>query len=209
MDDKLVRRAAKKFHDWLASIVTQPMANNQKRIVLEELSSAVGKVHEAEKWAERFLGGVTPREQWVVDSPAFVGIGPYPKKKHIGIVSPEVYRHISEKMIPNITRKASQSMERATMMLKNISDEPENPVLSLKEAMQEMAIINESWPNVDYQEGILAVTIDEVSLSDENDTVYFGKFLITLDLSNPTCGLCVEAINPEKEEEGYYHPHVR
>jgi hypothetical protein len=209
MNDKLVRRAAKKFHDWLASIVAQPMTSNQKRIILEELSNAVGKVHEIEKWAERFLNGVTPREQWVVDSPAFVGIGPYPKKKHVGIASPDVYSRISQKMIPNMTRRASESMELAATMLKNISDEPENPVLSLKEAIQEISIINNSWPNVDYRGGCLAVTIDEVSLSDDNDTVYFGKFIISLDLSEPTgSGLHIGAIDPQTEERNYYHPHV-
>ncbi len=209
MNDKLVRRAATKFHNWLKSLVEDP-ASMSRDIILQELSGAIGKIHEAEKWASRFLDGMKPREQFVIDSLDFVEIGPYRKTKHFGIVSPKVYNDISTKMIPNIFNSASHSMKKAARMLKNISDEPPNPSLSLTEAMQEMTIVNDSWPKVEYQKGLLAVTIDEVSLSDDNDTVHFGKFLITLDLSDPFSkhGLGVGAISPKSEEGDHYHPHV-
>ena len=209
MNDKLVRRATTKFYNWLESLVKEP-ANMSRDIILRELSDAVGKIHEAENWAIRFLDGIKPREQLVIDSPAFVRIGPYRKTKHFGIVSSKSYDDISTRMIPNMVSKASQSMEKAAKMLKNISDEPKNPALSLREALQEMIVVNDSWPNVDYQEGLLCVTIDEVSLSDDNDTVEFGEFLITLNLSEPLSdsGLFVQAVNPKEEEGGYYHPYV-
>jgi len=200
MNDKLVRRAALKYRDWMISKVTQ-QPQYRDRTIRESLSGANDKVVQMQAWANRFLNSTTPRLQqsfWDED------------KVHVGILNTNVYRHLAEKLIPEIGHDVVNNIQHALATLKIMTEHKTIIPLSVKDAINEVRIVSEAWEDVKFRNDVLSVLIKDVTLKDDDDVeVALGSFWIHLKVTSPLTGLSIESVNKIESESGLYHPHVR
>lgn len=188
-NEKLIRRAAIKYRNWMISQSQRPSEITQK-IVLNHLKRVSEKSAEMNKWAERFFKGITPSTQ-------------------SRIINPGVYKKIATDMVPDLGHNLIIHTQSAIGMLKDAVENNTITPLSLEEAINEIKIISEAWQNVTFRADQLSVQVDHVTLSDDQEEVELGSFKIHLDLTNPMNELTVESLDMIKSsEKGLYHPHV-
>jgi len=210
MKDKLVVRAANHYRNWMHKNALEPISEYRERIAnytewLEVRSRIFGK------WTKRFMAGMTPRVQVEVGAMT---------ARHIGTPNPKVYADIANEMIPDLRNTMVVALDKCTALMESmVSDEVCEP-LGVKEAIQELTIINDAWDKVTYREGVLSVNIGNVSLDDGTEAVDLGDFILRVNLDDPMgkgvqdddrliYGLLVEAVCPIEGNSGYCHPHVK
>jgi len=210
MNNKLVVRAANHYRKWMQKNSLEPISEFRERIAnqiewLEGSSKTLGR------WTKRFMAGMTPRVQVEVGKPS---------ARHIGTPNPGVYAEIANKMVPDLKDRMIHAMNKCESLMQSmVSDEVCQP-LGVKEAVQELTIINDAWDEVTYQEGVLSVNIGNVSLDDGNEEIDLGDFILRVNLDSPmgkadhsnsrlVSGLLVEAVEPVYGSGGICHPHVK
>lgn len=198
MKEKLLIRAAIQFRKWMIEESKRPPD-------LEPLRSHVGiireKSTEIQQWVRRFEHGTTQKVQTT----------PYdPHSKSLGIVTPCVYEDIATHMVPDICGDIKNSLDYISNMMRAIVEPGKNIVtpLSMKEAYEELLIIQKAWPSTEYKDGRLSIVLEDIVLEDENQSVSLGDFTIHLRLSNPCEDLSVSSKDDIRSEGGYCHPHI-
>ena len=210
MNNKLVVRAANHYRRWMHKNALEPISEYRERIAnqtewLEQRSKILGK------WTKRFMAGLTPRVQ--------VEVGKM-SARHFGTPNPGVYAEIANKMIPDLRDTMVFAMDKCVALMKSMVSEEVCQPLGVKEAVQELTVINDAWDEVTYQEGVLSVNIGNVSLDDGTEEIDLGDFILRVNLDSPmgkadysggrlVSGLLVEAVEPVPGSAGLYHPHVK
>ena len=210
MNDRLVVRAATHYRKWMNKNALQPISDYRERIANQtEWLEGGSKIFS--RWTKRFISGLTPRVQVEVGKP---------NARHIGTPNPEVYSDIANRMIPDLRESMMFALDKCAALMKSmVSDEVCKP-LGVKEAVQELTIINDAWEEVTYQEGVLSVNIGNVTLDDGNEEIDLGDFILHVNLDNPMgkavhdgdrliSGLLIEAAHPFPGSTELYHPHVK
>lgn len=189
MTPKLVYRAASKYRQWMVQTACERILSG-KTSATDDAWLVTTRAKELEEWVNRFYRGVTERSCG-------------------GIVNPDVYSNIAEKMVPDMARDISNKLAMLTSTLKMaVQDKPVTPI-STGEANNEIQAIVDSWPEVKYRNSILSVRINGVTLSDDKEDIDLGDFWMHLDLTSPLDNLRIESIDCVSSEGDYYHPHVR
>jgi len=197
MNDKLMRRAAIKYREWLMAQERSPVQSSRDNI-LNNIDRAKSKTDQVEKWASRFFKGSAIRIQQ----------SPWDQRVHEGIICPSVYKRIATDMIPELGEDAIYSLKHVLETIKSLAMKKVVIVPSPREAIEEITAITNCWPDVEFKGGTLSVRIDAVSLEDEDEEVDLGDFWIHLDLHRPLDGLRIESISYVESENGFTHPHV-
>lgn len=198
MNEKLIRRAAVKYRNWMVA-ESQQLAPAYKERILGHLNMITDRSNQMRTWIERFFRGTTQRIQ----------IDPFNSEvRYKGIVNPGVYKDIVTEMIPDLRKNITLHLEATGSMLKAaVKNTPITP-LSLREAIEEIRIVSKTWSKVKFRANTLSVLITDVTLCDEEE-VNLGSFWVNLDLTNPIEGLDIESVDEIQSEGGYYHPHVK
>jgi len=197
MNEKLIRRAAIKYRNWLLSQARSPV-NFGKTSVLESLSRVSDKASQMEVWARRFFTGSTQRVQR----------NKWDTEPHIGIVCASAYERIATTLIPDLGLDVIHSTQSATAMLKSLTTKQVVTVLSPKEAIDEIRVVVNAWPEVEFRGNVLSVRINNVNLDDGTEEVYLGDFWIRINLTCPLDSLRIDSISQIESQGGYTHPHV-
>jgi len=197
MNEKLIRRAAMKYRNWLLSQVQSPIQSSEAS-VLSSLHRVNSKATQMEIWAKRFFAGSTQRIQQ----------NQWDNEQHMGIVCASAYERIATTLIPDLGLDVIHFTQSATKMLKSLVTKQVVIVLSPKEAIDEIRVVVNAWPEVKFKGNILAVRINNVNLKDDSEEVYLGDFWIRINLTCPLNSLRIDSISQIKSPDGYTHPHV-
>lgn len=197
MKDKLIRRAAMRYREWLVSETQSPISSG-RAFVMSSLHRVKHKSIQMEAWAERFFRGSTQRAQFT----------PWDGKTHKGIVCSSVYERLATNMIPELSEDVIASARHAAALLKSLVTKEVITVISPKEAIEEIRAIVQAWPETEFRGNVLSVMIKDVSLSDEDGDVDLGSFWMHVDLTCPLDSLRIESIDCVESSGGYHHPHV-
>ncbi len=210
MNDRLVVRAATHYRKWMCKNALEPISEHREKIA-RQIEWLEGRSKILGRWTKRFMSGMTPRVQ--------VEVGKM-SARHIGTPNPGVYDDIANRMIPDLRDSMVFTLNKTVSLVKSmVSDEVCKP-LGVKEAVEELTIINDAWDEVTYQEGVLSVNIGNVSLDDGTEEIDLGSFVLRVNVKNPmgkayqdggrlVSGLLVEAVDPVYGATGYCHPHVK
>ena len=197
MNEKLVRRAARKYRDWLVSQTQSPVMH-QKIYVLNLVHMANSRALQIEKWAERFFRGANQRVQK----------SEWDNEPHMGIMCPSAYEKIVTRMIPELGEDVINSIRQTTETLRSLAIQEVITVISPKESIDEIRAIADAWENVKFKENILSVLVEDVTLEDDCQDVSLGSFWINLNLTCPLSDLKIESVDCVESENGFTHPHV-
>lgn len=190
MNEKLIRRAAIRYRDWMVKQTNEPPLDASAQI-FHLIESSISKIEEFKKWNSRFRKGTI-----------------HSCRNAERIVNRGVYRQIATTMMPNIGEEIIRQIQSATSMTKEMAEDSSVVPLTIKEAIDEVTIINNEWEEVEFRNNMLSFMIENVSLSDEEDTVDLGAFAIYVDLSDPLGKIVVKSVDEVESSNGYYHPHV-
>lgn len=197
MNDKLILRAASRYRKWMVSQEYQQNID-VKSHALDALWKTSIKAEQIKEWAERFFSGTTPRFQR----------SRWDKKNHEGIMSPEAYAQIAKTMIPDLGSDIISDIQFAVAAIKKTTKKMVTP-LSPREAVEEIRVITQAWPDTEYRRNILSVKIKDITLKDDDEEVFLGSFWIHVNLSHPLDSLEIKSIDCIASENGdYFHPHV-
>lgn len=194
-NDKLVRRAAETFRQWMVTQTESPIYDGGANAI-RRLDNVITKAQEAQKWTKRFLAGNKPRIQHERDT------------RHVGILNREVYESIVTNMIPDLVDDIVNNSQIVTSILKTMVDNKIVP-LTVQQAIEEIRIITQEWKEVNFRGGVLSLLVKNVCLTDGEADVELGPFRVNLNLNNPMGGLRIVAVDDSYDNEnGYSHPHV-
>lgn len=199
MEEKLIRRAAIKYQDWMTQEKNKPSYDGSQ-VTLNLAETITRRTKAIQRWNRRFITGMSQRIQTNKWEKGVV---------HRGIFNPNPYKRIATKLIPDINERVIKDIKLLTDALREMTKETEITPLSLKEAIEEIRIIDQAWENVKFRSNVLSVLIKNVVLSDGNEEVGLGSFRICINLSDPIEDKSIESINQIESSGGYYHPHVR
>ncbi len=183
MTDRIVRRAAEKYRNWLLSKVLCDKQNTSERIAALT-TRVMDKSQKMHKWSNVLLLSSHGQER---------------------IFGEESYKTIVKCLIPDVAEDIRVSVNQLVSLLEGLVDPS---IISETEAIQEIEAIVHSWKHVKYSDGALSVLIPKISLSDENETVFLGSFWIEVNINSPINGLRIASVDEIVSEKGYYHPHV-
>ena len=176
MEEKLIRRAANKYRNWM---IAESLRHSpkQKKSALGDLDKARRILDQLLLWAERFFQGQDSRVQ----------INPCEviATEHVGISSPNIYDRIITSTIPQLESDIDTYLKFAMSRLQLAARGSEITPPPLRKLIEEISIINEIWKGVQFKDDQLSVPITDVSLDDGNETVDLGGFIILLNLTKP------------------------
>lgn len=197
MSEKIIRRVANKYRQWMIEEAAKPIQTDS---IINRLEDIILKSQEIRKWLYKFQKGMQPRIQHDKHS----------LETYLGIVCRGPYEDILKNMLPDLVSEVSNEVEYTKVSIANLSNLTHNKIipLSLKDAINEIRIIFEAWPDVRYEKGYLSVLIKSVTLEDENEEIDLGDFYILIDPSSPLKSLRIESVNHIISENDYCHPHV-
>lgn len=115
---------------------------------------------------------------------------------------------IIKRTIMDSVQEIRMNCERSLLVLESIMKPKDTVILSQRELIEEIQIINNQWPEVKFRNGMLSVRINNVSLSDNEETVDLGDFWVHLNLRDPINGLGVKPTEEPDSSVGTYHPHM-
>lgn len=197
MNEKLIRRAAAKYRDWMLSQVRSPVQSGRIS-VLDTLNRMNNKAAQMQIWAERFFGGSTQRLQR----------SEWDDRTHKGLVCPSAYARIATTMIPELSEDVVYSAKHAAAVLKSLEAREVVTVISPKEAIDELRAIVGAWSRVEFRGNVLSVTSKDITLYDDDGEVNLGRFTMSIDLTYPLDSLRIGAVDGVKSTGGLTHPHV-
>ncbi|KKN91204.1 hypothetical protein LCGC14_0220720 [marine sediment metagenome] len=199
MNEKLIRRAAKKYRDWIVE-KSQEINSVSEVTIRSYLETLYQKSEEMQKWSGRILKGIRQRVQkdtWK------------PNALHMGLPNKSIYRGIANGMVPDLGRDIISYTKNVVSMLKDMTAGNDTIFLSPKEAIEEIRIISQTWDKVEFRRNMLSVRINKVTLSDDKEEVELGDFWINLHLDNLPEGLTIQSINKVMSSRKFFHPHVK
>ncbi|KKN99038.1 hypothetical protein LCGC14_0142830 [marine sediment metagenome] len=203
MNDKLVRRAALAYKNWMVEQAATPPSDR----ISHYLQGMEQKIQEMAKWEKIYRLSGIPRTQestHVIDNES----GEW-TEEYIGIVTPGVYQNIVDSMLPELGRDVETMLARVAANVKIWATDQSMVPLTMKEAIEEITAINTQWSEVIFRNGWLNVKINDVCLEDGNEEVELGGFWLQLDIQCPQDGLTIESIdNVQSSNKGLTHPHV-
>lgn len=197
MNEKLIRRAALKYRTWLISQTLSPI-QSRKLPILNSLDRISGKVSQIEKWTKLFFRGSLERTQY----------NEYDDVEYLGIACPSVYESIAKEMIPDLGTDVLLETKNTLEALKSLVTQEVITKISLKEAVDEIRVIVDSWPDVKFRCDILSVLIKDVVLEEDCENVELGDFWIHVNITRPMDSLRIESRDKVESSGGFTHPHV-
>lgn len=197
MNKKLIRRAAYYYRRWMIN-QTQNSILLWQDSILSRMDNIITKTQNMSKLLKNFFSGV---KGWLI-------IGKGANNEYTDIQSYEMYNYMGAKTIPCVASDTTATIQRMMSLLKQSMSYIQSEPISLKQAIEEISVINDSWPEVDFRDGILCVKVKNISLDDGNETVKLGDFHIELHLNPLSNKLDIVSIDKIASSGGYYHPHV-
>jgi len=198
MNEKLILRAAIKYHKWLLNQHEDQHRNYAVRIG-REIEHIEKKLRNIKNWHQKLFWSSIHRTQ----------MAPWDSKHHIGIIDHDVYQAIISLVLPTANNEIFRSIETMTAILKNATKQTGHTVPTIRDVISEIKAIIKSWEAVRLSGNYLYVKIKDIILSDNKESINLGCFEIRLNISDPSSNDLVVTQNDSIESDnGYPHPHI-
>ena len=195
MDEKLIRRAAIKYRQWM---VGQQFRSDSTGAI-NVINNVIAKSEEMKRWCDRFVSGTRQRVQISLWEPTV---------EYLGIINHNVYEDIATVMVPELGSDIIVNIKQAMAMLKMMTEKSEVTLLPVQEIIEEIRIISNAWKSVEFRDNKLSVMIEDVVLTDGNEEIDLGHFWIRIDLTDPY-DMTIDSVSEVESSGGKYHPHVQ
>jgi hypothetical protein len=199
MNDKLVRRAASKYRNWM---IQEAIKGRQEFVpqTIGNVRKVVNKANELSRLVRLFVSANDLKVQkfpWDTTKP-----------RHFGLIPHHTHDNIIKVLAKEVERDLIAAIGYNSTTLQYLIDDKITP-LSHKVAMEEMYAIVAAWEEVKFRDNILSVLVKDVILSESEEEVELGSFWIHLNITEPFKSLWIESVNKIESGGGGYHPHVK
>lgn len=198
MKAKLIKRAAIKYRNWILSQMEIPSDVGETTII-NLLDSMNRRTKLLQQWCRKFSISTKQKHQRST----------WDKTTHLGIQSRTTADKIATGIIPDIGSNITEKVNQIVEMFQNLSENKTFVAISLKEAIEEITVISETWDRVELKKSVLSVLIKNVVLNDENQEVELGAFWIRFNLDYPLGKIIIQSSDQIKSSSGYVHPHIQ